>query len=80
MMLGKQINRAGSFSMLHAVALVGALALATWMQPAVNHAAILEAPKLPEAAHSEVSGTYEVFRATLIRILEGGGSSKGVET
>ena len=69
-MLGKQNSRAGSFSMLHASALVLALGLAAFISPAIETRDAASDLKLSEYSATSLTDPYVVIRAKMVRFLE----------
>lgn len=81
-MLGKQMNRAQSFSMVHAAVLVAALGAASFMSPAIQ-TAYVETPQVEtpqEVSQADAGqGGFVMMRATLIKIWNCDGSAKDVD-
>ena len=69
-MLGKQITRVGSFSMVHAAILVAALGMASFLSPAIQNTNV-SAPQRISDAETGQSGPI-LIRATFVTLWDCG--------
>ena len=69
-MIGKQLTRSGSFSMLHAFALVAALGLAGWLNPTSTYSTNTVSSTSTPMTIEGGQGVVMIFKATMVRVFD----------